>query len=826
MKTDIEKIEKEILNKSMNLLLLYYSLEKDENELIDNIKILINNSKIINDYLDNYISNLENVTEEEIRKKYTEEESKILYSYAIIKGKIKEDEEVDYSITDLKTTSSLTMYIQEIRNYPILDNQKILEYIKTYQENIKLYEETKDTLFYKKAMKARDICLESNLRLVVYFAKKYINTSISLLDLIEEGNLGLIKAIEKFDTNLETKFSTYAGYWINQRIIMYIKNQGKLIKIPINSQRDYNKYMKVYNDYQKTYGHNPSEEELMDTLGINRDYIKKLEEQTIRFVSLDAPARDDERSKLDNYNLVSTGQFEEDIINKETIKKLLKCLSEKEQTIIALRYGLIDGKVWSLKEIGEKYDITRERVRQIEDKILKKLRRNYLGRKSLVTIGEYLKKNKTLLNKSIKLLNYQDQETIKEIFGKNLEKPIDIKCFSKEPLLSIIKELEVNLNPEIEVKHTTEKYTGKRLLEIITREKFNELIKLNHLSIEYVNLTLVFGLNLLDPANFSNKNINLDLLFKTIDIKNNEASIYIGKSLQEITHLSSEDIYFYINEFGVDTKKYECIINTFGKKLTNRYLEKDEQVEKIINDLLNVDKTIGYTLKNKTLQEILELNDEDYYFYLETRKNKEYRSNVLSIFFGNDLKGIYNNEYSTIKNLRNLRISISKMKPKNKDLSLEKEKLNNSFLNKTLLEYLNIEKDELNNIRKLISKNQEVLKTLTNIYGTNLDLVYNPKTKNDEKTTTMQIFLKELKDKIHNNNKLKEMLEKLPIIYRLPIELYLGIYDGKKYSIEEIEKVLNIPTNEIKLRIKNGLTWLKDEENIECKKELTLLKSL
>ena len=171
--------------------------------------------------------------------------------------------------------------------------------------------------------------------------------------------------------------------------------------------------------------------------------------------------------------------------------------NEKEKLIITYRYGLVDGRDWTLKEIGEKLGITRERVRQIEDKTIKKLRRRYAGKKAFVTIHEYFKRNKTDINKAFNYLSDIDKETLQRICGNDLSKPINIKLYTRNPLKEIVKNLRDNfkyLNPQFIETNFKTKYQGKRLLEIISRRKFDELIKLDHTSLEYTNLSLVFGI--------------------------------------------------------------------------------------------------------------------------------------------------------------------------------------------------------------------------------------------------------------------------------------------------------------------------------------------
>ena len=241
MKEIIAKIEQEIINKNMSLKILLSYIKDSDKDTLDIVDELTKESSIITNYLESFFSHMSIVTEEKLRKMYSEEEAEILVFYCVLKGKIS-DEAIDYKLDNISVNSSLKMYLQEIKTYPILDNETILYHIRKHHKNIALFNKTNDKTYYNNAIYHRDICISSNLRLVVYFANKYGSTTIPVQDLIAEGNIGLIKAVEKFDTNLKTKFTTYASFWINQKINRYLKENGKMIKIPIHSQAEYLKY--------------------------------------------------------------------------------------------------------------------------------------------------------------------------------------------------------------------------------------------------------------------------------------------------------------------------------------------------------------------------------------------------------------------------------------------------------------------------------------------------------------------------------------------------------------------------------------------------------
>ncbi len=259
--------------------------------------------------------------------------------------------------------SSLDRYLQEIGHQDLISTD----------EEVELAQRIK-----KGDQKALEKLTKANLRFVVSVAKQYQNNGLSLLDLINEGNLGLIKAAKKFDETRGFKFISYAVWWIRQSIMQAIADQSRLVRIPINQSGTVKRIQKAYDKFEQENGRMPSVDEIADDINLPQDKVEEAMNVEHSHISIDAPLNSDGTKLIDvlpNKNLLPTDiQLIEEGLYKE-IKRALQRLTLKEQIIVKAFYG-IDQKEMSLEEIGEKTNLTRERVRQIKEKAISKLRTN------------------------------------------------------------------------------------------------------------------------------------------------------------------------------------------------------------------------------------------------------------------------------------------------------------------------------------------------------------------------------------------------------------------------------------------------------------------
>ncbi len=255
-------------------------------------------------------------------------------------------------------------YLKDVRPIPLLTAEKEIELARRIQKGDKI---------------ARETMIKSNLRLVISIAKRYSNLGVPLSDLIEEGNIGLMKAVEKFDPERGFRFSTYAAWWIKQGISRAIIDQGKMIRVPVYMNEEILRYKKISEALSHKLKRKATMTEVAKKMQISVDKVKDLEQCIAKMSSLDAPIGEDGDGQvkdiIEDATIVSADEELETFFNKERTMGILELLSERERKILDMRYGLTDGNTHTLAEIAEKMGVSRERIRQVEAATLKKIRR-------------------------------------------------------------------------------------------------------------------------------------------------------------------------------------------------------------------------------------------------------------------------------------------------------------------------------------------------------------------------------------------------------------------------------------------------------------------
>jgi RNA polymerase primary sigma factor len=280
-----------------------------------------------------------------------------------------EEKKKDFKLgKDASSYDSIQMYLKEIGQYVLIHAHEEKELAKRIEAG---------------DVEARTLLARANLRLVVSIAKKYVGRSadLTLLDLIQEGNIGLFKAVEKFDWTKGYKFSTYATWWIRQSITRALADQSRTIRIPVHMVETISKYKQVYRRLSQDLGRDPLPEEIATEMGVEVEKIHIIENINQDTLSLEQPiGDDDEKSTRGEFiaddKILRPDQESSHRILKDHINEALQELSEKERKILEMRYGLVDGVQHTLEEVGVEFHVTRERIRQIEAKVHEKLRAN------------------------------------------------------------------------------------------------------------------------------------------------------------------------------------------------------------------------------------------------------------------------------------------------------------------------------------------------------------------------------------------------------------------------------------------------------------------
>ena len=481
---------------------LEHYLNKNNYELdIKGIFYLLNNNKTILNIIEIIVDkNIKKITSGKIEEIVS---SNLLLSiidvYCDINNIEIKEEEIDIKSTPYYKDDSVKQYLKEMGKYPLLspDEEKELA-LKIAEGNTY----------------ARNKFAESNLRLVVSIAKKYTGRGLDFLDLIQEGNIGLMTAVERYDVSLGFKFSTYATWWIRQAIGRAILDKGKAIRLPVNIGEKIAIISKATQSLEKKLGRTPSIEEIAREVEMPIAKVKEIYSSNLDPISINAPVKEDDDDEMGSFIPSTKDSPEDEVISAMLKPYLIEIIdslkaTEREKTMAKLRFGLVDGKYHTLESIGEEYNITRERVRQIEKKVLHKLRMspkakdlaiytNY-EKKALQTLEDYKhnkgfnielekkkkktkKTNKTIyelfdyytheeIDKVLDKLSNRDKELLKQRFGEDLDVPIE-GVINKE----ILKKVNTKLIPKIKERLKKNKVKGESKKKKNIYEMFSDYL--------------------------------------------------------------------------------------------------------------------------------------------------------------------------------------------------------------------------------------------------------------------------------------------------------------------------------------------------------------
>ncbi len=309
---------------------------------------------------------------------------------------IKEEELLDIEtlVPTVKVDDPVRMYLKEIGRIPLLNAEEEVNlairvehgkyaaeqieeakksgHVFPDNERVQLEQMIEDGLIAKNKL------VEANYRLVVSIAKKYVGRGMLFLDLIQEGNMGLIRAVDKFDHSKGFKFSTYATWWIRQAITRAVADQARTIRIPVHMVETINKLVRIQRQLVQELSREPTTEEIGEKMGITAERVQQIQKIAQEPISLEAPVGEEEDSSLGDFisdtNTLNPYEYSVQEWVKRTLNEVLETLTDREEKVLRLRYGLLDGKTHTLEEVGKEFGVTRERIRQIEGKALRKLR--------------------------------------------------------------------------------------------------------------------------------------------------------------------------------------------------------------------------------------------------------------------------------------------------------------------------------------------------------------------------------------------------------------------------------------------------------------------
>lgn len=835
MEEIIDSLVKKIENRTIRLKDFCESLEKEKMDNCINFVSLICENNVINNYLGSFFDG-KKYTEEEIINKYGDEEGNILISYAIIKNFIKE-EVIDFEETeDIKSLDSLDLFFKDIKNLPILSREENIMYVKLYQENKKLGNEALCKYY-------RNLIIEGNIRLIIYVARNYTNPEISLADLISEGCFGVTRAIDCFDPTFDCAFSTYAIYWIKQRITRSVYNNNRSIRLPIHVQFKHKKYVLAKKELSDELGRSVTNEEVAIAMGESIEYINELIDAFKDVTSLDENVTDDYKTDRYNYAISEKSFFEDDIINKETVLKLMSCLNQKEKDIIIKRYIL----GYTLDFVGNMYNVSRERIRQIEKKALFKMRnfskikmtvvdektgrlvldcktlKDIIGKEKVNEFDSYIQENSR-----IRLLYFK-------AFGNNLDEVYDESKLEREEVYDLKASIK-----RIMRKNGVgigKKYDNKTLEEIFKlascmneddiRRAKNKWWRKAMISGDDIASVLIkaFGESGNKPCELKKltseerMKLRVRLDYWTVrlaeELKEKTKNSYAYRTLNEILGLSYDDTVYFISTLDKSSSFYKIIINVFGNDLKG-YLNKDELDKEVYKRLISglsamkevVERDNAF--KNKYLADIVNIDlcniricvSEEEMVLLKTAFGENLDRRFINTVGIKALSKVINHINEYVKGVSNV-------------MENKKDKIGNGrktmYENMTLDMILGISYEEMLDVFNESRKDTSIYRVFVKAFGEDFKGTFNlSKLDENEKLTIYnkinrlkKRFLVDLKNESFNDYRMC-VISLMPNDYKTILTLYF-----EDYSLEKIASLTGLDIEELNNKLKEGITFIK-----------------
>lgn len=756
------------------------------------LKDVLSKCKEFDAFLSHYFKNDKIYTLEELEKY---EESELLIIYATLNNKLEEEkiDETEYYNTDIVADSE-RMYFNEVHNIPLLPWEKVREYFEKIEEYKKLLKEAKDqdliNKYNTKIEYLQKRIVEGNLRLVIRPATRYLNRGVDFLDLIQDGNMGLMRAVESFDLNVGTKFSTYSMWWIRQALQRSVYDKGKTIRVPVHKGEEFVKVIKTKNGLEQRLGREASVEEIANSLNKDAKWVTEIMTQFEDVKSLDQVRgeEDDDRSAYDS--IPSDENVERNIIDKLAVESFLSKLSPDEEEIIRLRYGVmkdekdtIHANKHTLAEIGRICGVTRERIRQKEVKALEKL----------IIIANAKKDNTPIVQKP-------------KLFFENFPHT------DKEEVMKYFSSL-------------------KRTEQLVLQKKYGiDLDTFNRTSqkIAVSASSLIFKLqDMIRTKTLTKKSTDERAIAPTKKVNNSsDISKYEGKTILEITGYSREELDKAISRMDNKSLSYQLLIDIFGSDLNGRYdsSQMNSHEKNILNTfiyrLINV-PTLGSPrlyYQGKTLQEITGFTTEE---LLEFLNSRDYSEDVFaSIYkvFGYKLEKAYDsNNITNEKDKKRIYKFIKRCREGVKD-EVVLTRFVGSYDGKTLAELSGLSQETLLKRLQNMRPDTKSREVLTKAFGLNLEEKFDClKMSNEEKRIIHSVisrFNVAEKQKYNNSTEdnidadlryvtpfkdplFRSFLKYIPSDVRLVTELSLGIEDGFIHSAAEVAKIVNEPEDKV-----------------------------